>query len=180
MTSSWNKNRTILGSLDYFTETLGRTISWLNLMLVFMVCLVVILRYVLNIGSIAMQESAMYLHAIIFLGASGYTLKQDDHVRVDVFYRNMSPKKQALINSLGTLFLLTPVCLFIGIMSWEYIVSSWSIRETSNDPGGLPFIYLLKSLLLVMVVSLLLQGFAELLRSVMIIKGIDQKVDTHG
>ena len=167
----WKKIRTITDLLDSFTETIGKTISWLNLLLVLVVCLVVVLRYLLNLGSIAMQESAMYLHAIIFLGASGYTLKWNEHVRVDVFYRRMTPRQKALVNCFGTLFLLIPVCLFIGIMSWEYIASSWAVFETSKDPGGLPFVYLLKTLLMVLVVTLLLQGVAELLRSLMLIKG---------
>ena len=167
----WNKIRVVTSVIDSLTETIGKTISWLTLLLVLVVCLVVVLRYLLNLGSIAMQESAIYLHAIIFLGASGYTLKHDDHVRVDVFYRQMSLRQKALVNSFGTLFLLIPVCLFIGATSWQYIASSWAVFETSNDPGGLPFVYLLKTLLLVLVVTLLLQGVAELLRSLMIIKG---------
>lgn len=167
----WNKIRVATKIIDSLTESIGKTISWLNLLLVLVVCLVVVLRYLLNLGSIAMQESAIYLHAIIFLGASGYTLKHDDHVRVDVFYRRMNPRQKALVNSFGTLFLLIPVCLFIGLTSWEYIASSWAIFETSNDPGGLPFVYLLKTLLLFLVVTLLLQGIAELLRSLMVING---------
>lgn len=167
----WNNIRAITDIIDSLTETIGKTISWLNLVLVLAVCLVVVFRYLLNLGSIAMQESAVYLHAIIFLGASGYALKHDEHVRVDIFYRNMSPRNKALVNSFGTLFLLIPVCLFIGIMSWEYIANSWAIFETSNEPGGLPFVYLLKTFLLFLVVSLLLQGVAELLRSLMIING---------
>ena len=130
----WGKIRSITGIIDSLTETIGKTISWLNLLLVLVVCLVVVFRYLLNLGFIAMQESAIYLHAITFLGASGYTLKHDEHVRVDVFYRNMSLRHKALVNSFGTLFLLIPVCLFIGIMSWEYIANSWVIFETSNDP----------------------------------------------
>ena len=176
----WETIRAITGVIDSLTEIIGKTISWLNLFLVLIICLVVVFRYLLNLGSIAMQESAMYLHAIIFLGASGYTLKHDEHVRVDVFYRNMSPRYQALVNSLGTLFLLIPVCLFIGFMSWEYIASSWAIFETSNDPGGLPFVYLLKTFLLVLVVTLLLQGIAELLRSLMILSGTEQEAKNHG
>lgn len=179
----WEKIRAFTAVIDSLTETAGKAISWLNLLLVLVVCLVVVLRYLLNLGSIAMQESAIYLHAIIFLGASGYTLKHDEHVRVDVFYRQMTSRQKALVNSIGILFLLFPVCLFIGVMSWEYISSSWAIFETSNDPGGLPFVYLLKSLLLVLAVTLLLQGCAELLRSMMIIKGIhhvDQEELNHG
>ncbi|WP_299735144.1 TRAP transporter small permease subunit [uncultured Endozoicomonas sp.] len=165
----WSTTASVVSTIDTITERIGRVISWLTLFLVLVVCCVVVLRYLLNIGSIAMQESAMYLHSVVFLGASAYTLKHDGHVRVDVFYRNMSKKSQALVNSLGTVFLLVPVCLFIGFMSWDYIGRSWQILETSQDPGGLPFIYLLKSMILVMVVTLLLQGLSELLRSLMII-----------
>ena len=180
MSSVWNAVRSSVAALDYFTESIGKVISWFNLFLVFVVFLVVILRYWLNIGSIAMQESAMYLHAIIFLGASAYTLKHDGHVRVDVFYRKMSIRQKALVNSLGTVFLLMPVCLFIGFMSWEYISNSWRVLETSQDPGGIPFIYLLKSLILVMAVTLLVQGVAELLRSLMILSGRNEGVENHG
>ncbi len=171
MKDGWKSIERLVSAIDQLTEHTGRLISWCNLLLVVVVCLVVFLRYVLNIGSIAMQESAIYLHSIIFLGACAYTLKHNGHVRVDVFYRKMSLRQQALVNSLGTIFLLIPVCLFIGYMSWEYIASAWKIFETSRDPGGLPFIYLLKSLLLVMVVTLLLQGIAELLRSLIILFG---------
>lgn len=171
MHPAWKNIAAVVSAIDHFTERTGRLISWLTLLLVFIVCSVVVLRYLLNIGSIAMQDSAMYLHSMVFLGASAYTLKHNGHVRVDVFYRNMSPKRQALVNSLGTVFLLIPVCLFIGVMSWDYVVRSWHIMEQSQDPGGLPFIYLLKSLLLVMVITLLLQGIAELLRSLIILTG---------
>ncbi|MFK0570101.1 TRAP transporter small permease subunit [Endozoicomonas sp.] len=175
MNPAWKRIAAAVTAIDHFTERTGRLISWLTLLLVFVVCSVVVLRYLLNIGSIAMQESAMYLHAMVFLGATAYTLKHNGHVRVDVFYRTMSPRRQALVNSLGTLFMLIPVCLFIGFMSWEYVTRSWQILEQSANPGGLPFIYLLKSLLLVMVCTLLLQGLAELLRSLMILAGIENR-----
>lgn len=180
MTFSWPAIRTIVRTLDSFTEPVGKAISWLNILLVSVVFLVVILRYLFNMGSIALQESSVYLHSIIFLGASGYTLKHNEHVRVDVFYREMSPGNQAIVNSLGTLFLLIPVCLFTGVMSWDYIFNSWVILETSQDPGGLPFVYLLKSLILLLIITLLIQGMAELLRSAMIVMGKDQEEIAHG
>ncbi len=161
--------KAIVFTINQFTEFTGRLISWLTLLLVFAVCSVVVFRYFLNIGSIALQESAMYLHTVVFMGASAYTLKHNGHVRVDVFYRKMSIKQKALINSLGTIFLLIPVCLFIGIVSWDYIARSWAVMETSQDPGGLPFVYALKSLIMVMVATLLLQAIAELLHSLTII-----------
>ena len=179
MNSVWDAVQSSVAALDHFTESIGRAISWLSFFLVIVVFLVVILRYLLNIGSIAMQESAMYLHGIIFLGASAYTLKHDGHVRVDVFYRKMSDKQKALVNSIGTLFLLIPVCLFMGFMSREYISDSWRVLETSRDPGGIPFVYLLKSLILVMVVTLLLQGIAELLRSLVVLFACHERVENH-
>lgn len=169
MKSGWIVLHRVVAGIDRLTERTGQLISWFNLLLVISVCLVVLLRYFLNLGSIALQEAAMYFHALIFLGASGYTLKHQEHVRVDVFYRQMSSRSQALVNSLGTLFLLIPVCLFIGLMSWEYVVQSWVIMETSTDPGGLPAVFLLKSLILFLVGTLFLQGIAELLRSVLLL-----------
>ncbi len=180
MSSVWKAVQSSVAILDHVTETTGRMISWLNLFLVIVVCLVVVLRYLLNVGSIAMQESAMYLHATIFLGASAYTLKHDGHVRVDVFYRKMSNRQKALVNSVGTLLLMVPVCLFIGFMSWEYISDAWRVREMSQDPGGIPFVYLLKSLILVLVATLLLQGIAELLRSLLVLFSTSEGVEDHG
>lgn len=169
MASGWSYLHRVVAGIDRFTEATGKCISWFSLLLVLSVCLVVLLRYLFNVGSIALQEVAMYLHALIFLGASGYTLKHGEHVRVDVFYRRMSPRKQALVNSLGALFLLIPVCLFIGFMSWEYVLGSWAIQEASANPGGLPAVFLLKTLMLFLVFSLLIQGVAELLRSLLLL-----------
>ena len=174
MKSGWSAACKVVAGIDRLTDKTGQLLSWLNLFLVSAVCVTVILRYWLNTGSIALQESAMYLHALIFLGASGYTLQQKEHVRVDIFYRRMSRRHQALVDSLGTLLLLIPVCVFIGLMSWEYVGQSWAIRETSADPGGLPLVYILKSMILMLVVTLLLQGVAEGLRSLMIFTGKSQ------
>lgn len=172
MKSGWMMLHRVVAGIDRFTERTGQCISWFNLLLVLSVCVVVLLRYFLNIGSIALQEIAMYLHALIFLGASAYTLKHEDHVRVDVIYRRLSTRNKALVNSAGTLFLLMPVCAFIGFLSWEYVIQSWRIMETSSDPGGLPAVFLLKSLILFFAFTLLLQGIAEILRSVMLLFGV--------
>lgn len=113
----------------------------------------------------------MYLHASVFLIASAYTLKHDEHVRVDIFYHRLSSKAKATVNLLGTILLLVPVIGFIGWSSWPYIESSWRILETSQEAAGLPLVYLLKSLILVMVAVMLLQAFAEILRSIAILRG---------
>ncbi|MGI9282275.1 MAG: TRAP transporter small permease subunit [Endozoicomonas sp.] len=168
---------TAVAGIDRFTEKLGRLLSGFNLLLVVSVCLVVLLRYWFNSGSIALQELAMYFHTLIFLGASSYTLKQGGHVRVDVLYNRMSVRQRAWVNCLGTLFLLFPVCFFIGVMSFDYVSRSWAIMETSSDPGGLPLVYVLKSLILVFVATMLLQGVAEFLRSVLILAGKESPED---
>ncbi len=158
--------------IDQFTEFTGRTIAWLNVAMVILTCLVVIMRYVFNHSSIVLQESAMYLHAIVFLMASAYTLKHDEHVRVDIFYQRLSTKGKALVNLIGTLFLLIPVMLFIGWSSWPYIESSWRVLETSSEASGLPLVFLLKSLIIVMVALLLVQAVSEILKSVAELAGI--------
>ncbi len=155
--------------LDQLAERTGQCLSWLNLLLVTAVFLVVLFRYCFNVGSIALQESAIYLHALIFLGASAYTFKHNGHVRVDVFYRHMTKRQQALVNGIGTLILFIPTCLFIGYVSWDYVAQSWAIKETSSDPGGLPLVFILKSLILLLVITMLLQGLAELLRALVVL-----------
>ncbi|WP_084611382.1 TRAP transporter small permease subunit [Zooshikella ganghwensis] len=155
--------------VDQLTENIGRFVSWLTLLLMFAVFLVVLLRYVFNIGSIALQESAHYIHAFIFLTASGYALKHNAHVRVDILYRKMSTKRKALIDALGSLFLLLPVCFFIAIISWDYVTRSWLITESSSEPGGIPGVFLLKTFILIMCAVLILQGCAELFRSILIL-----------
>lgn len=152
--------------LDAFSEWCGRLISWLTLFMVLVTFVIVIMRYLFNVGNIALQESVIYMHGIVFLLAIAFTLKQDAHVRVDIFYQKCGKRTRAIIDLVGTLLFLFPVTLFIGFVSIDYVLFSWRIGEGSAEPGGLPGVYLLKTLILAMVVSLLAQGCAELLRSV--------------
>lgn len=158
-------------ALDALAEMVGKRVAWLSLLMVFVTFAVVVLRYAFNVGSIAAQESITYLHAILFMSAGSYALQLDGHVRVDVFYRRFSHKAKALVNLLGTLFLLFPV---IGLIAWyslDYINNSWSILERSQEAGGIPALFLLKSLILVFVSSFFLQGVAEVLRNFLYIAG---------
>ena len=155
--------------IDTFSEWIGRTVAWLTLLMVLITFLVVILRYAFSTGWIAMQESITYLYALVFLLGSAYTLKHDGHVRVDIFYRTMHPKSKALVNLCGTLLLLLPTCVFFFWVSWDYVADSWSVRESSREAGGLPGVYLLKTVILVMTALVFLQGISDLLRSVLIL-----------
>ena len=157
------------GLIDSFTEQLGKIIAWLTFFMVLLTFAIVVLRYGFNVGWIAMQESVLYLHGIVFMLGAGYTLKADGHVRVDIFYQNFSVKKQALVNLVGTLVLLLPVVIFVFYISYDYVMTAWQIQEKSPEAGGLPFVYLSKSYLLLFAIALGLQGIAECIRNVTVL-----------
>jgi TRAP-type mannitol/chloroaromatic compound transport system permease small subunit len=125
--------------------------------------LIVVLRYGFGTGWIAMQESVLYLHAAVFLLGAAHTLKADEHVRVDIYYRKMRAKRKALVNLGGTLLLALPVNIFIFMMSWDYVVDSWQLLESSQQSGGLPAVFILKSFILVFAATMTLQNIAEAL-----------------
>ncbi|TKB50005.1 TRAP transporter small permease subunit [Ferrimonas sediminicola] len=128
---------------------------------------VVLLRYGLALGSIALQESVLYLHGSAFALGAAFTLKRDGHVRVDIFYREMSPRRQAGVNVIALALFVLPSVGLIAYLSWDYVLASWGGMEGSAEAGGLPLVYLQKSLLLLLCLTLGLQGVAELLRNLM-------------
>lgn len=163
---------------ESINEWVGRAASWLSLFMVLVTFAVVVLRYAFDLGWIAMQESIIYMHAVLFLTGAAYTLRYQGHVRVDIFYRRFSKRTQAWVDLFGTLFLLMPVCLFIFFVSWEYVANSWSLFEGSREAGGLDGVFLLKSMILVMAGLLVLQGVAILLRCKLLLGGyINQLYD---
>ncbi|MEN8762151.1 MAG: TRAP transporter small permease subunit [Thiogranum sp.] len=155
--------------LDRIADLIGHATAWLALALVLVTFSVVMLRYLFQLGWIAMQESILYLHASLFLLGAAYTLKKDGHVRVDIFYRGFPAKRKALVDLLGSLLLLLPVCSFLLWTSWHYVAMAWSIYEGSQEAGGLPYVYLLKTLIPVALVLLILQGIAQALSSLSIL-----------
>ena len=144
--------------------TIARTVSLCSIAMVVITCAIVILRYGFSAGWIAVQESVIYLHALCFMLMSAYTLQRDEHVRVDIFYAKLSVRYQALVNLIGTCVCLFPVCLFILVMSWEYVVTSWQLLESSQEAGGLPLVFVLKSLIPLFCITMLLQGICDLHR----------------
>lgn len=158
-----NKIAKFADSLAKISVWIGQTVSWLSLVMVFLTFAIVVLRYGFSLGWVAMQESVVYMYALVFLLGIPYTLKNDGHVRVDIFYSKMSQRSKAWVNVLGTLFLLFPMTLFIAWVSWDYVVASWQLKEESGEAGGLPGVYLLKSTILIMSLLLLIQGFSLLL-----------------
>lgn len=154
-----------LRAADALTEAAGRLAGLLAIALVVLSFALVLARYALGLGSVAAQEGVLWLHAALFLLGLAYALKHGAHVRVDVFSQRWTPRTRAWVEFAGMAVLLLPLCLFIIAMSWDYVAASWSAREGSRDPGGLPGWYLLKSLLPLSAALLMLQALAQTLRA---------------
>lgn len=146
--------------LDAISEWTGRLLSWLTLFMVVVTFVIVVLRYGFDLGWIAMQESVLWMHGMVLMLGSAYTLRHEAHVRVDVFYRQFSGRTQAMVDFAGTLLLLLPVCVFILWSSWGYVSDSWALAEQSREAGGLPALYLLKTVIPMAAGLLALEGVA--------------------
>lgn len=155
----------IADAIEHFIDWCGRVVSWLTLLMVIVTFVIVVLRYLFDTGWIAVQESITYMHATVFLIGAAYTLQQDAHVRVDIFYSRFNQQTRAWVDLFGALCMLMPFMFFIAWMSWEYVISSWDVLEGSREAGGLPGVFLLKSLILVMTALLMLQAGAQVIRS---------------
>jgi len=161
----------LIHQLDRINEYLGRGVAFLALLLATVVFLVVVLRYGFQLSSQWLSESILYVHGGLFMLGVAYTLQHDGHVRVDVISRRFSPRGKAFVELFGTLVFLWPVAIFLLVTAWPYVSASWSIHEGSHEPGGIPFLYLLKTLLLIMPSLLFLQGTVEALKALQTILG---------
>lgn len=161
-----------LRGLDSIAEFTGTTTAWLTGIMVVVTTIVVGLRHLFGIGSVALQESVTYMHAAVFMLGAAYTLKHDGHVRVDIVHKKMSPAARAWVEVLGSLLFTLPVMVFIGWGSLDFVRESWRISEGSTDSGGIGGVYLLKTLLPVMALSVSLQAIAELLRNLAVLMNL--------
>jgi TRAP-type mannitol/chloroaromatic compound transport system permease small subunit len=164
----------LVSGLDAINLFIGKAVACLTLVMVIITCVVVVMRRVFNLGSIGLQESVTYMHAAVFMLGAAYALRMGAQVRVDVLYRRFHFRTRAWVDSLGALLFLLPVSLFIGFVSWDFVIASWQIREGSTDSGGLSAIYLLKTLIPLTAVSLSLQALAEILRNGLVLMGLAQ------
>src|SRR5947209_18015746 len=162
---------TLADRIDRLNTAVGRAASWCALAIVLIGFAVVLLRYVLGLGSIWLQESILYAHAALFLLAAAWTLREGGHVRVDVFYADASPRTKAWVDLLGALFLLLPFCVAIVWFSLPYVERSWAILERSRESSGLPLVFLLKTLISIFALLLALQGLAQIVRAITVLRG---------
>ncbi|MGE8497426.1 MAG: TRAP transporter small permease subunit [Pseudomonas sp.] len=157
--------------IDSLNSWTGQILAWLTLFLVIGTTVVVVLRYGFGVGATALQEAVLYAHALVFMGAAAWVLQRNGHVRVDIFFQKFNGRRQALVELLGTLFLLLPVCLYLAWASWDYVGNSWATREASSESGGLKFVYLQKSVILVLAIGMSLQGLSNLIKAAYVIAG---------
>jgi len=160
--------------IDAINERVGRAVAWAALAMVLVQFTVVVMRYVFGFGSILMQESVIYLHAILFMIGSAYTLLHDGHVRLDIFYRDASIRTKALVDLWGSIGLLIPVTVLIWWFSWPYVAGSWEVLEGSRETSGIHAVFLLKTVILVFAALMFLQGISLLARSILTLKGRQQ------
>ena len=150
---------------DKLNEFVGKNISWFIILMGIVQLAIVMSRYIYGIGFLKLQELLIYLHGSLFTLAAGYTLLKDEHVRVDLIYREASQKYKSLINIFGTLIFLIPFCLLTFSTSLPYVRRSWKILEGSPETSGLNAVFILKTVLIIFPILLLLQSFSIIIRS---------------
>lgn len=150
--------------IDRFIDLIGRAVAWFAVFMAILTLAVVILRYGFSTGSIFMQELVFYMHGAMFMLGLAYTMQHDSHVRVDIVYARFSTRKKAIINLCGHILFLVPMSLVLLLGSLDYVVASWTILEASEEVGGIPALYLLKTVIPLTAVLLLLQIGAEIAR----------------
>ena|SRR5438477_446213 len=157
--------------IERLSAAVGRTVAWCLLFAVLAKFAVVLMRYVLGVGSVWLEESILYAHAAVFMLAVAWTLRVDGHVRVDILYAAAKPRTKALVDLLGAVLLLLPFALAVLALAVPYTARAWTILEGSRETSGLPAVFLLKTLIPVFAVLLGLQGLAQAIRAALVLAG---------
>ena len=163
---------------DRLNEWLGTKLAWLALAMVLLQFVIVVMRYVFGVGSVKLQESIVYMHAMVFMVGAGYTLLHNGHVRCDIFYSAASPRAKAMVDLFGVAVFLWPMCALIAWVAWPYVAAAWAVREGSPEGSlGIPGVFLLKSVILVFTALLALQGLALAIHSALLLAGVEAPHD---
>lgn len=161
----------IVTAIGRLNTWVGRLFSWLVLAAVLVCFVVVVQRYVFSTTRLWMQDLYVWLNGAMFMAVAGYTLLIDGHVRVDILYRPASVRRKAVMDLVGVLLFLLPFCAVVWLWGFEYVQRSWALKEASENPGGMPGLFILKAFVLAFVVLVALQGIAMALRSVLVLRG---------
>lgn len=163
-----------VSAVGRLNSIIGRAFSWLALAAVLICFVVVVQRYVFSTTQLWMQDLYVWLNGAMFMAVAGYTLLIDGHVRVDILYRPAGPRRKAVMDLIGVLLFLLPFCAVVWLWGFEYVQRAWMLHEGSENPGGMPGLYILKTFILVFVVLVGLQGIAMALRSILVLKGREE------
>jgi TRAP-type mannitol/chloroaromatic compound transport system permease small subunit len=159
----------IADGIDRINAAIARAAMWCALFMVVAEFTTVVMRYAFGAGSIALQEAVLYAQAALFLLSAAWTLQIGGHVRIDVFYAQARPRRRALVDLFGALVFLIPFAVALAVLSIPYAARSWGIFEHSREASGLPFVYLLKSLIPLFAVLIGLQGVSQAFRAAMVL-----------
>ena len=159
----------MMKNLSTFLNTINKYAGYLCALIVVLmvinVFLVVILRYLFGISFIWMQETYVWMHAYIFMIGAGFTYLNDDHVRIDIIYRNSSKLYKSIVDLVGNIFLLLPFLYLIWSYSFPFVYKSWQMNEVSREAGGLTMIYLLKLAILIFAFLLFIQVISKIINN---------------
>ena len=156
----------MISAIQKLNTKIGKLVSWGLLLMVVLTCIIVILRYVFNIGFIWMQELVRFLYAAVFLICAAFTFSADEHVRVDIIYSRLSIKKKKIVNLFGNILLLLPVCVTILLYSFNYVVNSWIQLEGSLEERGLHLVYIMKSFIWIFAIMLIIEGINQIINNI--------------
>lgn len=148
---------------------IGNILIWLALGSVLVCFTVVVQRYLFATTQIWMQDLYVWLNGAMFMGVAGFAMFRDNHVRVDIYYRPASLRSKAWRDLIGVLIFLMPFCWIVASYALPYVQRSWRLLEGSQNSGGMPGLYVLKSFILVFVALVALQGLATLARSLLVL-----------
>ena len=162
--------------IDGVNGVIGRGMGWVALLMVAIGVINVVGRYLgaqigMQLSSNALLEAQTYAYSMVFLLAAAYVLCTNGHIRVDIIYAGRSQRTRAWIDIFGTLVFLLPFCVFALYFSVGYVERSWSVMESSPNPGGLPR-YPIKTVILIGFAMLLLQGVSELIKRIAWLRGV--------
>ena len=152
--------------VEKYINFIGEKISYLIPVMTLLMIIVIVSRYFFGVGRTDLQELVMYFHALIFLGCTGYVFNKDEHVRVDIFYRGATAKYKDLINVIFGFIFLLPLAFVVGFYSIELINMSWKIQETSTEAGGLPYVFVQKTFILLFPLTLCAAFFNQLIKTI--------------
>ena len=152
--------------IDKVIDNIAKILTYLLVSMIILVFITVIIRYMLNISYVALQELVMYFHALIFMFGVSYALREKSHVKIDIIYNSLSKKNQYFISMLGTIIFIIPTSLFIIYSSIDMVTQSWSLLEGSSEAGGLDLVFILKSVIPITGVLIFLQALSDIIKYV--------------